>query len=369
MPELPKIVEQRLRASAGEDTHLDADSLNAFTENALAASERARVLKHLANCFDCREIVALSLPQPDTTQQEVRSAAPGWFSWPVLRWGAAVACIVVVGAAVSLRYRERTQLERAPAPTSEVAELKMPPTATTAAPNALSDTKESAASERKVRVAKPEARQLAAKKMERADISNSPPTASGAAVQASEPSAPASTTTTVEVTTQSPAIQMRDQDMVPGRAKDALQSTNQGGGTGGGVLAKQKIASAAPMAAASLPAPVRVIPRWTLTSNGILQRSLDSGRSWQTISLPSQGQFRALSASGLEIWVAGSSGALYHSSDAGSSWTQVQPTIDGQALTADIIGVEFTDTLHGTVTTSSGNSLATNDAGQTWRKK
>jgi photosystem II stability/assembly factor-like uncharacterized protein len=67
--------------------------------------------------------------------------------------------------------------------------------------------------------------------------------------------------------------------------------------------------------------------------------------------------------------VGGSGGTLFHSSDAGQHWTQVQPVVNGGALTADIIGVEFTDLLHGTVTTSSKETWITDDAGQNWRKK
>lgn len=78
---------------------------------------------------------------------------------------------------------------------------------------------------------------------------------------------------------------------------------------------------------------------------------------------------RALSSSGFEIWVGGSNGALYHSSDAGQHWKQIQPTADGQTLTADIIGVEFTDSTHGTVSTASQETWTTADAGQTWQKK
>ncbi len=368
MPELPKIVKQRLREAVTTGDHPDPDTLNAFAENTRIDVDRSRVLQHLANCADCREIVALSLPQPDASQEVIRSGAPGLLSWPVLRWSAAAACIVVVGAAVSLRYRERTRVEP-PAPASEIAELKGAPTPAMAprptAPHAA-DVPE--VPESKTRTAKPEAHQLIAKKAERADSSNAPAAVAGAALQPSEPNAPASTSNEVELAAASPAVKTRDEDMVPGRAKDALQSTNSAARATGGILAKQKIAGAAPFSA-SLPPPTRAIPRWTLTSNGVLQRSLDSGRSWQTMSLPAQGQFRALSANGLEIWVGGSAGALYHSSDAGSSWTQVQPTVDGRALSADIIGVEFTDTLRGTLTTSGGDSWATTDSGQTWQKK
>ena len=109
-------------------------------------------------------------------------------------------------------------------------------------------------------------------------------------------------------------------------------------------------------------------PRWTLSSDGTLQRSRDSGRTWQTIPVSSNTIFRALAANGLNIWVGGAAGALFHSSDAGQHWTQVRPVVNGEALAGDIIGVEFTDTLHGKLTTSTEEIWITADAGQTWQK-
>jgi photosystem II stability/assembly factor-like uncharacterized protein len=109
-------------------------------------------------------------------------------------------------------------------------------------------------------------------------------------------------------------------------------------------------------------------PRWTLSSDGTLQRSLDSGRSWQTIPVSGKTIFQALAADGLEIWVGGSAGALFHSSDAGQRWIQVRPVANGEELGDDIIGVEFADPLHGKLTTSNAETWTTADAGQTWHR-
>src|SRR5580704_18435477 len=67
MTEVPKIVHDRLRAAlplqgASASVHLDADLLTAFAEQALPVAERDGVLEHLALCGDCREVVALALP-------------------------------------------------------------------------------------------------------------------------------------------------------------------------------------------------------------------------------------------------------------------------------------------------------------------
>ena len=155
--------------------------------------------------------------------------------------------------------------------------------------------------------------------------------------------------------------------LVPGRAKDAAPEpvSNAGGGIGSG--AGPNAASMAERQVAMLPP--MIAPRWTLTSDGTLQRSTDFGRSWQTIVVASQAGFRALAASGKDIWVGGSKGALYHSTDAGQNWTQVQPVAAGQVLSDDIIGVEFPDSLHGKLTTSSKEIWTTEDGGRSWHKQ
>ncbi|HTR22962.1 MAG TPA: zf-HC2 domain-containing protein [Terriglobales bacterium] len=120
MPEVPKIVHQRLRAgaSAPDQSHPEADVLGAFAEQSLTPAERESVLQHLALCADCRDVVALGLPALEATAQPVREQeqemevvsaraasfsareTPRRFSWANLRWatlaaGIAVALLVI----------------------------------------------------------------------------------------------------------------------------------------------------------------------------------------------------------------------------------------------------------------------------------
>src|SRR5208337_2566309 len=111
MSEVPKIVYDRLRAARPEGTgperaHPDADLLTAFAEQALSVTERDGVLKHLALCGECREVVALAIPAADivatkiATETEAVRATPSpvkaqrnWLTasklaWPSLRWAA-----------------------------------------------------------------------------------------------------------------------------------------------------------------------------------------------------------------------------------------------------------------------------------------
>lgn len=103
--------------------HPDANLLTAFAEKSLGERERALVLGHLAECPGCREVISVASAAneewPGVPALPVRSR---WLSWPVLRWGAAVACVVVVGTAVTLRYEWRS----GPAPGPEQAAAPLP---------------------------------------------------------------------------------------------------------------------------------------------------------------------------------------------------------------------------------------------------
>jgi len=372
MAEVPKIVVQRLQSTAKAEAHPDSDLINAFIEESLDPRDRDRLLEHLTQCVDCREIAALSLPELDAATTVVK-AGSGWRRWPVLRWSAVAACAVIVGTAVTLHYQSRSDRQVArlsdAAVTSSVEQKKEP----SPAPPTSIDQQGPAGTPAGI-----------AGRTEKSANRNAMAALPAPAAPAAEMAAPASVTAGAvdamqerraksALKTSNETVEMADENglMVPGRAKDALQqspASPTGAAVAGGMLAKQRVALAAP-AAASAFVPSAYVPRWTLSSDGTLQRSIDSGRSWQTISTPGQGNFRALAASGPEIWVGGAKGALYHSSDAGAHWVQVQPVAGGQALTADIASIEFTDPQHGTLTTNGHETWVTADAGQTWEKK
>jgi photosystem II stability/assembly factor-like uncharacterized protein len=111
------------------------------------------------------------------------------------------------------------------------------------------------------------------------------------------------------------------------------------------------------------------VSRWTISSDGQLEHSIDSGKTWQPVAVADNATFRALSSNGPDLWVGGASGLLYHSTDAGGHWTRVKPVSGGTNLTADIAAIEFTDARHGKITASNGEVWLTDDAGQTWRKQ
>jgi photosystem II stability/assembly factor-like uncharacterized protein len=140
-------------------------------------------------------------------------------------------------------------------------------------------------------------------------------------------------------------------------------------------------------------------PGWSISADGALQRSVDAGKTWVDVNVNSEPMsngsnravtaestyghenkkrkvetrpsqvFRAVAAWDSEVWAGGSSATLYHSADSGDHWTRVLPSSSGATLTGDIISIEFSDSQHGRIATSSGEVWVTTDDGQTWRRQ
>ncbi len=347
----PNIVAQRLLA-AKPGTHPEPDVLAAFTERTLTQNEQADVLNHLARCAECREVAALAIPEQLDQVAGLVPMRSGWLSWPVLRWGAAAACVAIVGAAVTLHYRPSTSDRTASTPSSDAPMVQNPAGAVA---GAVSTTAEPSPTNQ---------------------VDSTAPVQHGSAAAPqivthsnSERRAALKNREAVKLATSAPAPETsEDVQFVPGRAKDESEPANVEMSLAGGIPDRQTLASSAMIARAAT-VPTNSIPRWTLTSEGMLQRSVDSGKTWETILVATPGHLRALTSNGFDIWVGGAKGALYHSIDAGQHWMQVQPVTETDALTADIVAIEFSDLLHGTVTTADQEAWITSDAGRSWQKQ
>jgi putative zinc finger protein len=142
-------------------------------------------------------------------------------------------------------------------------------------------------------------------------------------------------------------------------------------------------------------------PRWAISATGGLQRSFDEGKTWQDVNVNAQSAvanslqlettddrtlrkeaakekkglvrtlahpiFRAVASIGSEVWAGGMGGALYHSVDGGMHWMHVSPSTAGISLTGDIIRLEFPDSQHGKIITSTPEVWTTADGGQSWQ--
>ncbi len=335
MPEIPKIVKQRLQANAKLADHPEPNLLSAFLERSLGQREQSEVLQHLSQCMNCREIVSLSATQPDLGDTvSFTPARAGWLSWPALRWGAAMACVIVVGAAITVHQRHESVQHPATR-----ASLSSPSKSAQAVPDMAALPQSPNLNPGPVQAAK--------QRTSRSDSGNHR-AADSMPVEMADAKVP------------SPFA-----EVVPGRAKDAVTPSGAEPATGGSATNSLAGGTFFPddLAAESL------APRWTLTWDGVLQRSLDSGRTWQTVPVASHLILRALAANGLDIWVGGKAGALFHSSDGGQHWAQVFPTANGQSFAGDVVGVEFRSSLNGKLTSSNREIWITSDAGQSWQKQ
>ena len=447
MNKLPNIVRARLSAIEAGD-HPDPDLLTAFAEQALAEQERFKVLAHLSRCSDCREVLAVAMPSLSTAALATASSIDtarrrSWFHWPAVRWGAAAACVVIVGSAVLMK---RDVLMKPPARTvalrqdealtysSDEANQKTKDLSVLPAPRPASPSASVRDEERAAGAPSPSTRRQAqlstpVPDQKKALASNftqpvPPPvlagrmrpefahlaTGSGAAVGGAArvgslastpttnesldllpsngkiiaapvaPSKPAAQATEeVQVTAAVPVIETdaagsREKQELPGRAKapsgvalyDALVAAPSQDSSTQTVLAKEAARKAEMKRVETLRPPVA---RWTISADGQLQHSVDSGKTWQPVAVAENATFRALSANGPDLWVGGASGLLYHSTDAGTHWMQVKPATADATLTADIAAIEFINVRQGKITTSTGEVWITTDGGQTWRKQ
>jgi len=94
------------------DLHPDAESLNAFAEQALPEQERGQILEHLGVCDRCRQVVYLAQEMAVDAVPVARAAvvrtAPrktSWFGNGWFTWAPAAALAGIVGFAVFIHFR------------------------------------------------------------------------------------------------------------------------------------------------------------------------------------------------------------------------------------------------------------------------
>ena len=465
MENVPKFVWQRLRTPVA-GAHPDADLLTAFAEQSLPQSERASVVTHLANCGDCREVLALALPATEvTTVSVVRGAARGWLKLPILRWGVAAAGLIVLSSIGVLEYQQHqaresriAALETGERQTGSVAIPAIgTPTASTRA--MVREQQSPQASQAQTDLIKKEAegRKTAASGAEQALYSDRKGTAAGfggsvgagrssgaggstgmatltsgdstapvsrsSIAAAGRPATPrpmtmprASESITVEAQSQAGAVAVSGEQAQV--AEQLAQNQNSLPLNGRNVAnldvvkAKDPVPAQGAARAAATPLQtdpaltLRELPRWAISSNGVLQCSFDAGKTWRdfdvTSALAAKGLamtmavegdsgyldantdksnkkqlaktrptpvFRAVSAIDLEVWAGGVGAMLYHSADAGAHWTGVLPASAGVVLTGDINSIQFSDPQHGRIVTSTGEVWITDNDGRSWQKQ
>jgi hypothetical protein len=122
-----KTVEPGSGATSVTSKHLDADELSSFAEGVLPPATRALYASHLADCDECRRVVAkLALASGTAVQSKTQTAAAfslwhylgGIFSPKVMRIAVPVLSLVII-AAVAFMWSRRDQPEFSVAQTAK----------------------------------------------------------------------------------------------------------------------------------------------------------------------------------------------------------------------------------------------------------
>jgi hypothetical protein len=427
MEELPKIVAAQLAKEGGNppltaEPHPDPDLLTAFVERSLPERERGDVIGHLANCAACREIVALTQPELEATQPVFVPKLTG-SRGRLLRWGLFATC-ATLALGVVLRQAKDVRpsvvaVKRAPESAALPAEPDRAESRANSAPAQFGRY-----AELRSRVPEPPAKPPA-KKALTLDGSLQPSAGQfGARVESNATPATGATSEQVQVTVNGRAYADAPVVAAPEVAKKATsekavseddlkvdQRSDQyssvtvapkpseavaglGGFAAGDVHqeiaqaevadkakakgkdrdkdAKEELhASSAPIAvgALSLSRSARQAALWQLTSAGELQRSFDSGKGWESVSLGQSVRLRVLALSGWHVWAGGNGGLLFHSRDGGDHFALVVVKDAHATLAGDIVVLEFDDVAHGRLETAGHEVWATSDGGQTWQKQ
>jgi len=432
MPEVPKVVLERLRTGAPDAVHPDADLLTAFAEQMLSPTERENVLQHLAACGDCCEVVTLalppeSLPVPSVEAKEAQVVltvkgrkSSHWYEWAGLRWAAVAAGVVVVASVLVVQpgkqkqplVANENQPVSGPAAEQKAAiPFRDEGTLTSQTSPALVTPPESRLQDdRKLR-----AYGALSKKQLGTLPSTAPQKPEVALAEQDATLKPNATPQDLAVTGRNftelmalapaPSSTAAKSGAVPEQinpnvdATKAGQSVDRSAASSDTLVARSAAeAEAAPVQRAKIPiddtaAKAQVVFKaktqaaGAMTnsayddfskasdggatwqlSQGMLQRSLDAGENWQTV-LRTDRPFLCHAASGNDIWAGGQAGMLFHSSNGGTTWTQVHPAVKDSKLTADVTSIETGKPGAVNVATRNGESWTTMDSGRTWEKK
>jgi hypothetical protein len=313
---------------------LEAETLAAWVDGSLSASEAAAAEAHAASCARCQTMLA-SLVRT----MPAAAVAPPWWR---RRWAMA-GLVPLTAGAIALAIWVRTPAPARPsvAPAQEAASPSVSPPP----PSAERLERRSATGEPTPRAAAPQ-----------------PPSAPFASNRGADvPQASAK-----DVQKQS-EIELKDEK----KKAEALQKRD--------AVSTDTLAAAAPRAAEGRAAGLNesvVISqfrnvaeiaapdgssRWRLGASGSIQRSVDAGATWETVPSGTTRDLVAGSAPSAGVcWIVGRGGTVLLSVD-GRTW-RLLPFVEQ----VDLVAIQARDALVASVTTADGRSFRTTDGGRTW---
>lgn len=368
MPGLPKIALARLKGKPGAPKsfggpegqagfpgarHPDANLLAAFAEKTLTEKERTRVLHHLAQCADCREVAAFALPAEPAAAGPVRVAAGWrWSPWLVLRWGAMAAVLGTLTVVVVLHpgmwkgQQEISKITPPPAPAGNIMSAPQPVSPSPLAPTPSETARAKAQMEKRESADKMAAIQKASGQRQDLALNDhvarakakqhvtlmetvSPPATiraenvpgvnvereagkernaltAGALPGPPAPSAPAAVTTAAS---EDAAKAGAEPQAGPAEMRATTQSVPVTGGSGGGISAGATAAKAAP------PVPARASMRMTAPASMGAVRALRTGGNSEA-------------GSPAALWSVASDGQVQRSTDGSKTFEQIHVAKD-----------------------------------------
>jgi hypothetical protein len=294
------------------DEHPDANLLLGFAERELSAHANAAVLAHLERCAECREILALSMPE-SAALPELQKRGPAWQAW---RWPAAALAGMIATALVATVMLAPHRLSTTPA-------TVQPPPSQTALPPARFTANVAAPAPRKKTVAR-------AKRKDTAP----------ALAQVEQP------------ILEAPPL------IIPRMGFQSLDTAS---------VSNPVQASMKRLVDTSIVRPERN-SIWRIEENGTLSKSQD-GNAWMPVRVGQRTRLYALSVNGQEVWAGGADGGLFHSTDDGANWRQVEVRGEsGAHLTDTITKISTTPQRPLELTTNSGTVWVSFD-GRLWRRQ
>jgi Photosynthesis system II assembly factor YCF48 len=106
---------------------------------------------------------------------------------------------------------------------------------------------------------------------------------------------------------------------------------------------------------------------WSVGQNGRIDKSIDSGGTWQHQQSGVTSQLLAGSApSDVVCWVVGNNSTILRTADGGATWIKVPNPQSLNGVSVDWVGVFASDALDARINSVDGKRFSTTDGGQTW---
>lgn len=345
-PDSNPLRQELARGRQGEP-HPDADVLTALSEGALQQREREQVLKHIAVCSDCRDVLSIAAAaaidaagdnDPVVVARPSRTQQRAFLPWASIAAGLLVVCSTV------LFYQQRLAPSKDTAGAANEA-AKLPEPAIQQQSQQVASVKqnetlaETAIHPRQRQVQAP----VLTQGMTAADVLQSRQMESAKKSESDQPIVLQASTPAAEMA--APMAAMKKAAPAP----SAPAFTNDG--------------TERALSRASITAAAR--PHWRINSLGRAERSYGDG-AWQLVLPHEQARMRVVSVFDTDVWIGGDHSRLYHSTDNGATWNLIALP-DKDSREHSIVHIQFQTAQSGTVKAEDGTVWTTLNGGSTWK--